>query len=138
MDAQDPLPTMLGYTWPGTEQLRLPVNGVNVPEPLPNTVRKIAALKAPAMRAIMELLGMPSDRTKKVNVATLSRYLKVHGTLEPPHRNSAVLAYESPLLCDNPYPHAETYGPSVVCADDVKASAHLDLNTAAPLKILIH
>lgn len=138
MDAEHPLPETLCYASPATRQFHLPVDGIYVPEKLPDTARKIAMLKAPAVRAILDLLGLPSDQIKRVNAATLSRYLKVHGTLEPPHRHNATLVYQNPFLCGNQHPHAEAHGPSVVCADDVKASAHFDLDSAALPKNLMH
>lgn len=138
MDAEHPLPVTLCYASPATKQFHLPVDGIHVPEQMPDTARKIGMLKAPAVRAILDLLGLPSDQIKRVNAATLSRYLKVHGTLEPPHRHNAMLVYQNPFLCGNQHPHAEAHGPSVVCADDVKASAHFDLDSAALPKNLMH
>lgn len=138
MDAEDTFAATLCYACPTTKQFHLPVDGIHVPEQLPDTARKIGMLKAPAVRAILDLLGLPSDQIKKVNTATLSRYLKVHGTLEPPHRHNATLVYQNPFLCGNQHPHAEAHGPSVVCADDVKASAHFGLDLAALPKNLMY
>ena len=138
MDAEHPFAATLCYACPAAKQFHLPVNGIHVPEQLPDTARKIGMLKAPAVRAILDLLGLPSDQIKKVNAATLSRYLKVHGTLEPPHRHNAALVYQNPFLCGNQHPHAEAHGPSVVCADDVKASVHFGLDLAALPKNLMY
>jgi len=100
---------------------------IAVPRNLPDSARKLAALNAPTVRAVLDLLGLSSDGNKKANVATLSRHLVEFGAVELPRRDNAARVDDNPFLCGHRLPPAETHGPGVLCAADVRASAHLDL-----------
>tara|TARA_Y100000389_G_scaffold105054_1_gene101937 strand:+ start:271 stop:684 length:414 start_codon:yes stop_codon:yes gene_type:complete len=100
---------------------------ITVPQNLPDSARKLAALNAPTVRVVLDLLGLSSDGNKKVNVAALSRHLVEFGAVELPRRADATRVDDNPFLCGHRLPPAETHGPGVLCTADVRASAHLDL-----------
>ena len=113
-------------------------DAVKVPKRLPASARKLAALNAPTVRAIVDLLGLPTDHNKKTNVAALVQHAKAHGAVELPDGENAIHPKDNPFLMGHPYPSAEAHGPSVVCTADVRASAHLDIGPVAGSKTLIH
>ena len=109
---------------------------INVPDQLPHSLKKLEHLNAPTVRAILESLNLPSDHNKRTNVATLSRHLKRFGSMPLPLRGDAAPTEDNPFLCGHHLPPTDTKrSPTVVCTDDVRASAHVHLD---PVEKLIH
>ena len=54
---------------------------IRVPEKLPDSVRKLNALNAPTVRAILAILRLPSNENKRLNTARLARHFREFGAV---------------------------------------------------------
>ena len=100
---------------------------VVVPATLPDSVRKLNALNAPTVKAILETLGMHGNNNKRVNTTLLAKYLQTFGAVTLPLVNKEARCESNPFLCGHAHPPVDTYGPVVVRTADVRASAHVGL-----------
>ena len=98
-----------------------------VPATLPDSVRKLNALNAPTVKAILETLGMHGNNNKRVNTTLLAKHLQTFGAVTLPRVNNEARVESNPFLCGHAHPPVDTYGPVVVRTADVRASAHVGL-----------
>jgi len=100
---------------------------VVVPATLPDSVRKLNALNAPTVKAILETLGMHGNNNKRVNTTLLAKHLQTFGAVTLPRVDNEARVESNPFLCGHAHPPVDTHGPVVVRTTDVRASAHVGL-----------
>ena len=98
-----------------------------MPATLPDSVRKLNALNAPTVKAILETLGMHGNNNKRVNTTLLAKHLQTFGAVTLPRVDNEARVESNPFLCGHAHPPVDTYGPVVVRTADVRASAHVGL-----------
>ena len=100
---------------------------VVVPATLPDSVRKLNALNAPTVKAILETLGIHGNNNKRTNTTILAKHLQSFGPVTLARVDNNARVESNPFLSGHGHSHQDTYGPIVLRIADVRASAHVGL-----------
>ena len=98
-----------------------------VPATLPDSVRKLNALNAPTVKAILETLGIHGNNNKRINTTILAKHLQSFGPVTLARVDNNARVESNPFLSGHCHAHQDTYGPIVLRIADVRASAHVGL-----------
>ena len=98
-----------------------------VPATLPDSVRKLNALNAPTVKAILETLGMHGNNNKRTNTTILAKHLQSFGPVTLARVDNNARVESNPFLSGHGHSPIDTYGPIVLRIADVRASAHVGL-----------
>ena len=96
-------------------------------------VRKLNALNAPTVKAILETLGIHGNNNKRTNTTILAKHLQSFGPVTLARVDNNARVESNPFLSGYGHTPMDTYGPVVLCIADVRASAHIDLDPKGPI-----